>query len=494
MNDSKVDIPSFFSEKSKLLGFDYSKIKELCNSEIDHSFPIDHLTPLVKKEILLEGYFKSILLGYNHVYLSKLLKDLKNPSANISLPLLHQWSNEPRIDNLVIISDPEDAEKICKRHIQKAPIFKSLLNTSIISTTDNEDWRTQRDAMTNAFLPKHSLQLVFSESVKRARQCTELLIKMSDDYTESVDMSDFFLNETQAQLQKAMFGFSDDFEQKTNKRIRDAFAGIQPEYLLEFSQDALNETLKSDGPASILFHNSKDIQKNIGNMILFAFAGHDTTGHTLTWLLYELCKHPEYKQRLIQEIDEYWLNNEQENYNSFFQLPFMTQCITETLRLWPALANGTYRELEKDEKIKGHDGSEITLPKGTYCQIINWTRHRNIELWGPDVNEFNPDREFKDSEIWHHEGFGGYNVSSDRFSPFTYGPRNCLGKNFSQMEMRLILLHLFKNHDFTLEEKQEQSVKDPKYMGINTFTLGPASVHGGLLGMHVNIHLRKSKL
>ena len=106
MNDSKIDIPSFFSEKSKLLGFDYSKIQELCNSEIDHSFPIDHLTPLVKKEILLEGYFKSILLGYNHVYLSKLLKDLKNPSANISLPLLHQWSNEPRIDNLVIISDP----------------------------------------------------------------------------------------------------------------------------------------------------------------------------------------------------------------------------------------------------------------------------------------------------------------------------------------------------------------------------------------------------
>ena len=58
----------------------------------------------------------------------------------------------------------------------------------------------------------------------------------------------------------------------------------------------------------------KDIQKNIGNMILFAFAGHDTTGHTLTWLLYELCKHPEHKQRLIEEIDEYWLNNPKENY------------------------------------------------------------------------------------------------------------------------------------------------------------------------------------
>ena len=39
-----------------------------------------------------------------------------------------------------------------------------------------------------------------------------------------------------------------------------------------------------------------------------------------------------------------------ENYDTFNQLPFMTQCINETLRLWPALANGTYRELESDEK------------------------------------------------------------------------------------------------------------------------------------------------
>ena len=82
MNDSKLDIPNFFSDKSKLMSFDYSKIKELCDSEIDHAFPIDYLTPIVNKEILLEGYFKSILLGYNHVFISKILSDLENPSAN----------------------------------------------------------------------------------------------------------------------------------------------------------------------------------------------------------------------------------------------------------------------------------------------------------------------------------------------------------------------------------------------------------------------------
>ena len=84
----------------------------------------------------------------------------------------------------------------------------------------------------------------------------------------------------------------------------------------------------------------------------------------------------------------------------FNELPFMTKCIVETLRLWPALANGTYRELEYDETIKGKDGSPVNVKKGTYCQIINWTRHRSEELWGESANEFNPHRDFKDSEIW----------------------------------------------------------------------------------------------
>ena len=488
-----MEIPSFFSEKEKIINFNYSILQEIIDSEFDHSTIIENLSPPIDKTKLLVTYFKSILQGYNHVYISKILNQLNNPSANICLPLLHQWNNETRIDNLIIINHPDDAEKICKLHVKKAPIFKSLLNNSIISTTDNDDWKEQRNEMNPAFLPNLSLKKIFPESVKRARNCSELLIKMSSNYTEPIDMSNFFLNETQAQLQKAMFGFSDEFEEKTNQNIRNAFAGINPEYIYEFTEEALKETMKSNGPASCLFHNSENIPQNIGNMILFAFAGHDTTGHTLTWLLYELCKHPQYKQKLIQEIDQYWENNPEENYDTFHELPYMTQCITESLRMWPALANGTYRELEKDETIHGINNELVTIPKGTYCQIMNWTRHRNPDLWD-DPDTFNPEREFQGSEIWDHKGFGAYNVQSERFSPFTYGPRNCLGKNFSHMEMRLILLHLFKNHDFTLEQNQEKTIHNSKYMGINTFTMGPADIYGGLLGMYVNIHLRKSKL
>jgi len=488
-----MNIPSFFSEKETILSFDYSQINKYINSSIDKSFFIPNLSPPDDRHNLCSEYLKSILQGYNHIYISKILENINNPSANICLPLLNQWNDKLSIDNIVIINNPDDAKRICKYHIKKAPIFKELLNDSIISTTDNENWKNQRNEMNSAFLPNLSLSKIFPESVKRSKLSIELLIKMSDDYTEPVNMSDFFLNETQAQLQKAMFGFSDEFESKTNKRIRNVFAGINTEYLDGFISEALKETQKSNGPASKIFQNSNDLQTNIGNMILFAFAGHDTTGHTLTWLLYELCKNPHYKRKLIQEIDQYWDNNPDENYDTFNQLPFMTKCITETLRMWPALDNGTYRELENDETIHGINGNEIILEKGTYCQIINWTRHRNPDLW-TDPHIFNPDRNFKDSEIWDYKGFGAYNLESDRFSPFTYGPRNCLGKNFAHMEMRIILLNIFKNHDFILEQKQMNTINDPKYMGINTFTMGPQDVHGGLIGMYMNIHLRKSKI
>lgn len=36
----------------------------------------------------------------------------------------------------------------------------------------------------------------------------------------------------------------------------------------------------------------------------FVFAGHETSASTLSWLLYELSKHPEQQERIRQEIAE----------------------------------------------------------------------------------------------------------------------------------------------------------------------------------------------
>lgn len=145
----------------------------------------------------------------------------------------------------------------------------------------------------------------------------------------------------------------------------------------------------------------------------------------------------------------------------------------ETLRLWTAVPNGTFRELDNDETVKGPGGKPVTLPKGTYVQIVNFMRQRNPVYWGPDADIFNPDREFQDNEVWGGEAFHGSNPQSDRFSPFTFTPRECLGKNFAQMEMRTILSNVFRKFTFVLSEP---------YAKYNRDVDGPIENFGGTMG------------
>jgi cytochrome P450 len=157
-------------------------------------------------------------------------------------------------------------------------------------------------------------------------------------------------------------------------------------------------------------------------------------------------------------------------------------CITETLRLWPAVANGTFRQLQYDDTIVGTGGRPVTLPKGTFVNIVNWSRHRNPELWGDDVNEFNPNRKFEATEVASVGcPMAAANPQSLRFSPFAHAPRNCLGRNFAQMEMRLIMLYLFRRFSFSLAPpydklmhvKSGPTAAIDAFRGVNRGTMGP---------------------
>jgi len=138
-------------------------------------------------------------------------------------------------------------------------------------------------------------------------------------------------------------------------------------------------------------------------------------------------------------------------YTDLVGLDLMDRCITETLRLWPAVANGTYRQLHFDDVVTGPDGAPVRLPKGTLVNIVNWSRHRNPELWGPDADKWDPRRDFQEGEIARvARPLAGCNPQSARFSPFSHRPRSCLGRNFAQMEMRLIISYLIRSFDFSL--------------------------------------------
>eukprot|EP01061_Rhynchopus_euleeides_P040728 TRINITY_DN7018_c0_g1_i5.p1 TRINITY_DN7018_c0_g1~~TRINITY_DN7018_c0_g1_i5.p1 ORF type:complete len:594 (+),score=207.62 TRINITY_DN7018_c0_g1_i5:41-1783(+) len=396
----------------------------------------------------------------------------------------------PQFLNQVILCHPEDCLRIAEKHVQKQGNFTPMFKASVISTTDNTHWKSQRDVLTPAFLPQSSLAKVFPISRARGTASAERLTELVKELDGVVNMNEFFLYEAKAQLRLAMFGDSQEEMERINRPYRQAMDGmtvdgVPPHVAVSKAMQRAAENIQgpSQGPLSqALMQVSQQCPASalskattMGNLGIFSFAGHDTTGHTMTWLSYELSRHPDVQRRLIAEVDALWDKVEREGrefeYNDFFALPFMTRCIMETLRLWPAVAPGTFRVLGEDDWVTGKDGGKVWLKKGTPVQVTTWSRHRNPDLWGADVNEFNPDREFEGKELWDGKAFSAANPHSKRFSPFTFPPRDCIGKNFSQMEMRLIYLNMLRN--FEIAPAPSDLPVHGEQMGVMYGTLAP---------------------
>lgn len=425
-------------------------------------------------------------------------------SSNIIIPVvLGTGTGNDRqfgLQGRVVLGDPVDAERISRTHVRKEGNFEVALYDSIIATTDNDYWQKQRQHLAEAFLPLSSLAEIMPVSLARAKHCAARLAESSANGSV-VDMSDFLLHEAQAQLQLALLGAPEQLMNSTNTDIRAAFIGDLENGRIGALGDAMKSLMKvaetdrtlalpTDenpvrGPLSRAVQTSDmPVQTNYGNMLLILFAGHDTTGHTMTWLLFELARHPEIQQRLHKETDDFFaaLGGRDPTYRDLAQLDLLDRCVTETLRMWPAVANGTFRQLQFADTVTGPDGAPVSLPRGTFVNIVNWSRHRNPDLWGSDVDEFNPYRDFQAEELAKVGcAMAGANVQSERFSPFAHAPRGCLGRNFAQMEMRLILLYLLQRFDFSLAPPYDQLMTSKlgatpdvhEFRGINRATMGP---------------------
>lgn len=421
------------------------------------------------------------------------------------VPNFFDSANVTKVIARILVADAEDAERISRIHVRKEPNFGGLMD-SIISTTDNDHWRQQRQHLIEAFMPLSSLAQILPVSLARAKECSQRLAKLAK--TGPVDMSDFLLHEAQAQLQLALLGIPEEIMDQTNAGIRKTFM-LNPDAKIGHLSDSMKKimnaaqtdasvALPSDGcpvrgPLSRALQTGHfPSSTDYGNMLLILFAGHDTTGHTMTWLMFELARHPEIQKQVQEEVDGFFesLNGRDPTYQDLSGFDLLDRCITETLRMWPAVANGTFRQLQFGDELKGAGGKEVHLPKGTFVTISNWCRHRNPELWGADSEHFNPWRDFSQQELARVGcPMAAKTPQSQRFSPFAHNPRSCLGKNFAQMEMRLILSHILHRFDFSLAspydafkdvELKAAEMDRMKFRGVNLGgTMGPMDLERG---------------
>lgn len=77
------------------------------------------------------------------------------------------------------------------------------------------------------------------------------------------------------------------------------------------------------------------------------------------------------------------------------------------------------------------------IPVGTPALISPWAINRDHSLWGPDADEYNPDR-----WLVGPDAANGGAKSPLHMMTFIHGPRSCIGRDFARTEMKCLLATL----------------------------------------------------
>ena len=163
-------------------------------------------------------------------------------------------------------------------------------------------------------------------------------------------------------------------------------------------------------------------------------AGYLTTTAAVSWMFYELGKHPEYFDEINEECCAVWKDG-RFDFEKIHRLKKTTGVLFESLRLHPTGWTIWRSALEKDE-IGGYE-----IEPGANIIISPYTTHRNPDYWeNPEV--FDPFRDF-------------FNTVDFSFFPFGMGPRKCLGENLAMVEMLIIASMILKTFRFSLVEDRK---------------------------------------
>ncbi|KAF4501745.1 cytochrome P450 monooxygenase [Fusarium agapanthi] len=233
-----------------------------------------------------------------------------------------------------------------------------------------------------------------------------------------------------------------------NKRMRHGMRVIRSkcqELICERKEKIKHQQAGDDNPANdiltvALLNGGFTDEELIDQLMTFLAAGHETTATALTWAIYIL---------FCLEVLRY-----------FAPIPL------------------TMREATCDTTIL-----QTIVPAGTRIILAPRVTNRDSALWGPDANNFNPDRWLSpkngNGEAAEHSKFNpgnqkrgstgdssaapqgtkeevrGRTEARSNYADLTFlhGPRSCIGQSFARVEFAILLATLIANFEFQIEDK-----------------------------------------
>lgn len=197
-------------------------------------------------------------------------------------------------------------------------------------------------------------------------------------------------------------------------------------------KDFLDRFLEAKNEHPTIVDDNQVFSYTISNMN----AGSDTTAISLRAILYYTLKNPRTNMKLYEELtialEENRISLPVSWKQSQEQLPYLDAVIKEALRLHPAVGLMLERVVPA-EGLQLPDGGPF-LPAGTIVGANPWIIHRH-RVFGEDVESFVPERWLKmDTESESNFQDRKQKMLRATFT-FGAGPRTCIGKNISLLEI-----------------------------------------------------------
>ena len=195
-------------------------------------------------------------------------------------------------------------------------------------------------------------------------------------------------------------------------------------------------------------------------LMILLVGGHETSATSLSWALASALAHPGTLERMREEVDRV--------FSAGFdpagvkQLAYVGAVVNESMRLYP-IATAVTRILKRERALGGY-----TIPAGTRVAPCIYLTQRDPRVW-PEPERFRPER-FLEGKASVYE-----------FFPFGAGVWRCLGAQFAEYEMRVVLARIVAAVDLALLPGVE--VK-PQQRG---FTVAPSD------GVPVRVQRRKPR-
>jgi cytochrome P450 len=188
-------------------------------------------------------------------------------------------------------------------------------------------------------------------------------------------------------------------------------------------------------------------------MMTLLFAGHDTTTSTVTFMFYELARHPHLLDALTAEQDA-CLHDGGPSADQLMsgELAQLEMTLEETLRKYPPAWIGPRKSVDAFE-FEGH-----TVPANAYVNYCSWASHHLPDVFA-EPEAFRPERFSPDAKK---------DIPKGAYIPFGGGSRTCIGMRFGQLEVRTIATLIARRYrlelpsDFALICRQMPTISPRK--------------------------------